>query len=85
MVYRCAAIHRRDYGPDITRLRRDHARSQSSDTAIAGFDRGTEPDLRIESQDRREVEETRWCGRRADGAERAAFLCSRQTGGGAGG
>ena len=46
-----------DYGPTSSRMRRDYALCQSSNTAIAGFDRGTKPNLQPEPQNRREVEE----------------------------
>jgi hypothetical protein len=62
---------------------RDDARRQSSDTAIAGFDRGTEQELRPQSKDGREVEEARDRRGRTDGTEGAPLIRSKQGGRGA--
>jgi len=46
---------RTPYGTGTSWLRHDHARHQSSNTAIASFERGTEPGARHQSEDGREV------------------------------
>ena len=46
------------YGTSSSRKRHDHARCQSSNTAIAGFARDAEPGVRHQSQDSGEVAQT---------------------------
>lgn len=46
---------RNPYGTDTSRLRHDHVRRQSSNTAIASFERGVEPGSWDQSQNSGEV------------------------------
>ena len=64
-----------------SRQRHDHARDQSSNTAIASFDRGAEPGAGYQSQDRREVAQAADRRRSEDRPERATLHRSQRGGG----
>jgi len=69
---------RKHYGIGSSRLCHDHARRQSSNTAIASFDRGAEPGTRDQPEDCREVAKARDGGRSQNGAKGSAFHCSER-------
>ena len=75
---------RKPYGTGTPRQRHDHAGHPSSNTAIASFDRGAEPEAWHQSEDRREVAKARDGGRSQDGAEGSSLHRSQQCRGGKG-
>ena len=52
MAYNLVRITRRHYGTNSSWQRQDHARRASADTAIEGFERGAEPEIRDQRQNR---------------------------------
>lgn len=55
-----------------------HARHQSSNTAIANFERGAKPGARDQSEDSREVAEAAVCRGSEDRTEGATLDCSQR-------
>ncbi len=73
MVRSFRRIGRKHYGTGSSRQRHDHARRQSSNTAIASFARAAEPGARYQSEDRGEVAQAGDGRGYEDRADRAAF------------
>ena len=63
------------YGTGTSRLRHDYARRQSSNTAIASFDRGVEPGAWDQPEDGSEVAEATVGRRQEDWTEGASLNC----------
>src|SRR6056297_1611222 len=70
---------RTPFGTGTSWLRHDHARHQSSNTAIASFERGTEPGARHQSEDSREVAKAA-VGRGSEDRAEGAALDRSQSG-----
>ena len=81
MVYYFLLNGGKHYGTSFTRQRHDHARGQSSNTAIASFERAVEPNLWDQSQDCFEVEKTLLRRGSQNRPERATINCSQLAGG----
>jgi len=68
------------YGTGTSRLRQDHVRRQSSNTAVASFDRGAEPGAWDQPEDGHQVAETANSRGSQDRTEGAALDRSHQGG-----